>query len=317
MFHPVCGRPLPPSHKALAALEFFNGIGGFAESGREYVIVQGPGQTTPLPWINVIANGGFGFQVSADGAGFTSAANSREHQLTPWSNDPVGDPSGQAFYIRDAGDPAAMAARAPLSNRVGAGLDPCGAMQTQIELADGASIEIVCLLGEAVGDEAARALIEHYRAADLDAVLAEVTGDWADVLGAVEVTTPDRSLDIMLNGWLLYQTLACRIRARAGFYQASGAYGFRDQLQDVMAVASVRPAIAHAQIVRAAGRQFIEGDVQHWWLPQAGNGVRTRFADDRVWLALVTAHYLAATGNRRCGDFGGGYCVPRLPNPGR
>ena len=198
---------------------------------------------------------------------------------------------------RDLADPAAMAGQSPLSGRVGAGLDPCGAMQTHVELADGDSIEIVCLLGEATCDDAARSLVERYRAATLDDVLAEVRDDWADVLGAVEVTTPDRSLDIMLNGWLLYQTLACRIQARAGFYQASGAYGFRDQLQDVMAVASVRPAIARAQIVRAAGRQFVEGDVQHWWLPQAGNGVRTRFADDRVWLALVTAHYLQTTGD--------------------
>lgn len=434
---------LPDAAKAdrpasLPTLEYFNGIGGFAENGREYVIVQGPGQTTPMPWINVIANPDFGFQVSADGAGFTWAANSREHPLTPWSNDPVGDPAGHAFYIRDdddgavwsptaapirdpagtyvvhhgwgysrfeyavsglefglieyvpiadpvkisrltirnssgrarrltvaayvewvlgpsraaaapftvtrsdpasgamfacnawvtgfagrtafldlggrqtshsgdrrefigrngdIGDPLAMASQTPLSNRVGAGLDPCGAMQTQIELADGASIEILCLAGETAGDDAARTLIERYRTADLDAVLAEVTDDWAELLGAVNVTTPDRSLDIMLNGWLLYQTLACRIRARAGFYQASGAYGFRDQLQDVMALATVRPAIARTQIVRAAGRQFIEGDVQHWWLPQAGNGVRTRFADDRVWLALVTAHYLSATGD--------------------
>ncbi len=439
---PRTTRPLPAQKAArpasLPALEFFNGIGGFAEQGREYVIVQGPGQTTPLPWINVIANPDFGFQVSADGAGFTWAANSREHQLTPWSNDAVGDPVGQAFYIRDdddgalwsptaapirdpagtyvtrhgwgysrfdhavsglelglieyvpladpvrisrltirntsgrarrltvaayvewvlgpsraaaapftitridpasgalfasnawvpafagrtafldlggrqssftgdrrefigrngdSGDPAALAGRAPFAGRIGAGLDPCGALQTQIELADGASVEILCLLGETLGDDVARALIERYRAADLDEVLAEVSADWADVLGAVEVRTPDRSLDIMLNGWLLYQTLACRIRARAGFYQASGAYGFRDQLQDVMAMASVRPAIARAQIVRAAGRQFIQGDVQHWWLPQAGNGVRTRFADDRVWLALVTAHYLATTGD--------------------
>jgi cyclic beta-1,2-glucan synthetase len=422
----------------LPTMVFFNGIGGFAEDGREYIIVQGHGQTTPLPWINVIANADFGFQTSADGAGFAWAANSREHQLTPWSNDPIGDAAGQAFYIRDdddgtlwsptaapirdpagtyvtrhgwgysrfeycvsglefalieyvpiadpvkisrltirnmsgrtrrltvaayvtwvlgasraaaapftvtridpatgaifAGnawvaafadrtaffdlggaqtshsgdrrefigrngdlaDPAALAGRAPLSGRVGAGLDPCGALQTEVEIADGASVDILCLLGEAVGDAAARQLVERYRAADLDAVLVEVVDDWADVLGAVCVRTPDRSLDIMLNGWLLYQTLSCRIRARAGFYQASGAYGFRDQLQDVMAVAAVRPAIARAQIVRAAGRQFVEGDVQHWWLPQAGNGVRTRFADDRVWLALVTAHYLAVTGD--------------------
>jgi cyclic beta-1,2-glucan synthetase len=203
------------------------------------------------------------------------------------------------FIGRNGGldDPGALADAAPFSNRVGAGLDPCGAMQTQIEIAAGASIEIVCLLGEAVGGDAARDLVTRYRTADLDAVLDAVKADWASVLGAVKVRTPDRALDIMLNGWLLYQTLACRVHARSAFYQASGAYGFRDQLQDVMALAAARPEIARAHLLRAAGRQFVEGDVQHWWLPQAGNGVRTRFADDRVWLALVTAQYLTTTGD--------------------
>ena len=194
-------------------------------------------------------------------------------------------------------DPAALAGRSPFSNRVGAGFDPCGALQTSIELAAGASIEVMCLLGETESAEAARVLIERYRTADLDAVLGEVKRDWAAVLGAVQVRTPDRSLDIMLNGWLLYQTLACRVWARSAFYQASGAYGFRDQLQDVAALLSARPDLARAQLLRAAGRQFVEGDVQHWWLPQAGNGVRTRFADDRVWLALIAAQYLSVTGD--------------------
>src|SRR5690606_21213114 len=191
----------------------------------------------------------------------------------------------------DAAAPAALVGQAALSGKTGAGLDPCAALQTGIALAAGESIELVCLLGEAGSEASACDLIARYRAADLDAVLAEVTAHWQSVLGAVQVTTPDRAMDIMLNGWLLYQTLACRIQARSGFYQASGAYGFRDQLQDGMALTLSRPGDTRAHILRAAGRQFIEGDVQHWWLPHSGQGVRTRISDDRVWLAFATASY--------------------------
>ena len=423
-------EPLPQ----LPQLEFFNGTGGFDRNGREYVTVLTPGRATPAPWINVIANPAFGFQVSAEGAGYTWAENSRENQLSPWSNDPVCDPAGEALYLRDEasgevwtptaqpiraggtyiarhgqgytrfehtahgielgllqyvplGDPikisrltirnlsptprrlsvtgyvewvlgtsravtasfitseidasktllarnpwnsafpgrvafadmagrqtswtadrteflgrhgspaapAALAGMRPLSRTVGAGLDPCAAMQTRINLAAGESVEIVWFVGQCATAEAAQSLIAKYRAADLDSVLHEVIAHWDALLGTVQVKTPDRAMDIMLNGWLLYQTLACRVWARSAFYQASGAYGFRDQLQDGMALTFARPETTRGHILRAAGRQFVEGDVQHWWLPHSGQGVRTRISDDRVWLAYATATYIGCS----------------------
>ena len=438
-------RPLPPASTMprndppdpVPDLEFFNGLGGFDCDGREYVVVLDGAATTPAPWINVVANGGFGFQASATGSGYTWAENSRENQLTPWSNDPVTDPPGEAFFVRDtdsgrlwsptaqpirdggryvarhgfgysrfqheahgialdllqyvplddpvkisrltltnrsarprrlavtgyadwvlgplraasashvitevdadtgallarnpwstafagrvafadlgglqtswSGDrtevlgqggglhaPAGLLSGEPLSGATGAGYDPCAALSGEVTLAPGQSVEVVFLLGQGSSAEAARALVKRFRAADLDAVMAAVQDHWAGVLGAVQVTTPDRAMDIMLNGWLLYQTLACRIRARAAFYQASGAYGFRDQLQDGMALSFARPDETRAHLLRAAARQFVEGDVQHWWLPQSGQGVRGRISDDRVWLAFAAATYVGATGD--------------------
>ncbi len=428
--------PTPPVEPP-ADLEFFNGLGGFDAGGTEYVTVLNDGADTPAPWVNVIANPEFGFQVSASGAGYTWAENSRENQLTAWSNDPVAEPSGEAIYIRDDesgalwsptaqpirdrgtyisrhgfgysrfehtangieadllqfvpladpikisrliltnrsrrtrhlsvtsyaewvlgtsrgasspfifsekdNDTGALFARNPwntafpdrvafadlggsqsegtadrtefighlgrldrpaglcgdheLSGASGAGLDPCAALKRRIVLSPGESVKVVAFLGQCVSAEEARALITRYRAADLDAVLAEVRQHWSDVLGAVQVKTPDRAMDIMLNGWLLYQTLACRIWARSGFYQASGAYGFRDQLQDGMALTFSRSDETRGHILCAAGRQFVEGDVQHWWLPHSGQGVRTRISDDRVWLGFATATYIGVTGD--------------------
>jgi len=418
-------------------LECFNGLGGFDKNGREYVTLLEADANTPAPWINVIANPQFGFQVSAQGSGYTWAENSRENQLTPWSNDPVTDPCGEAFYVRDEqsgalfsptaqpirdgglyvarhghgysrfehqadgiamdlleyvpladpikisrltlrnlsavprrlsvtrysewvlgtarganapfiitghddsngmllarnpwssafpgrvafadlggrqtgwtadrreflgrnsgpATPAALLAGATLSGITGAGMDPCSALQTSVELAAGESIEIVAFIGQCPSAEAARALVERYRQADLDAVLLEVTEHWRTAVGAIQVKTPDRTMDIMLNGWLLYQTLACRIWARSAFYQASGAYGFRDQLQDGMALTFSRPEATRSHILRAASRQFAEGDVQHWWLPHSGQGVRTRISDDRVWLSFATATYIQVAGD--------------------
>lgn len=416
-------------------LEFFNGLGGFDHDGQEYVVVLNEGQSTPAPWINVVANADFGFQVSAQGSGYTWAQNSRENQLTPWSNDPVSDPAGEAFYIRDettgviwtptaqpmrdggaylarhgygyscfehqANDiearllqyvplsdpikisrlslrntsgsarrlsvtayvewvlgtlrgasgpfvvssidpdtgalmahnpwsaafsgqmafadlagrqtartadrsefigrngqlslPAALLGDTPLSGASGAGLDPCAALQCVVDIAAGQTVEIVCFLGQCGSVDEAKALIAHYRQADLDAVLNEVKGHWKKALGAIQVKTPDRAMDVMLNGWLLYQTLACRMWARSAFYQASGAYGFRDQLQDAMALTFAQPKMAREHLLRAAGRQFEPGDVQHWWLPHSGQGVRTRISDDRVWLAFAAATYIQRT----------------------
>ena len=194
-------------------------------------------------------------------------------------------------------NPVALGRAAALSNNVGAGLDPCGALRRPVVLPPNTRVEIVFFLGEAPSSRDAAALIAQYRKADLDEALSEVRRHWDTVLGAVQVKTPDRAMDIMLNGWLLYQTLACRIWARSGFYQASGAYGFRDQLQDGMALVAMQPAMTREHLLRAAARQFIEGDVQHWWLPHSGQGVRTRISDDRAWLAYAVAHYIRATGD--------------------
>ncbi|PYU22271.1 MAG: phosphorylase [Acidobacteria bacterium] len=419
------------------ALDFVNGLGGFADKGREYVTALGEGLRTPAPWINVVANPSFGFLVSESGSGHTWSLNSRENQLTPWSNDPVTDPPGEAIYIRDestgevwsptalpirdeaaqytachgqgysrfhhgshgilvellqfvpskdpikisrltlkndsgrkrrlsvtayaewvlgssrsasapylstevdsktgavfvrnvlggefggrvafadldgtqvsvTGDrteflgrngtlehPAALEQGNSLSGRVGAGLDPCAALQTSITLRPGASEEIVFFLGQAENREQARELLSRYRTADLDAILSEVTGQWDNFLDTVQISTPEPAMDILMNRWLLYQTLASRVWARAAFYQLSGAYGFRDQLQDGMALCVANCGVAREHLLRAASRQFLEGDVQHWWHPPSGRGVRTRISDDLLWLPYAVVHFIEATG---------------------
>ena len=392
---PIEKHPVIPL--AAPSLEFFNGLGGFADHGREYITVLGDGLRTPQPWVNVVANPTFGFTVSESGAGFTWSLNSRENQLTPWSNDPVCDPCGEAIYLRDEdtgetwtptaspirdedgryiahhgqgysrfehfahgiahdliqfvpledpikiyrltirnhssrnrrlsvtayvewvlgssrsgsaphiisevdtetramfawnawqGDfggriafadlggsqtawtadrreflgrngslenPAALNGGEPLTGNTGGGLDPCAALQTVLELRPGATAEIVFFLGQAEDRARARELLLRYRTANLDEALNAAKGYWDGVLKTVEVTTPDPAMDIMLNRWLLYQTLSCRMWGRVGFYQASGAYGFRDQLQDGMALTVAMRDVAREHLLRAAAGSF-------------------------------------------------------------
>jgi cyclic beta-1,2-glucan synthetase len=199
--------------------------------------------------------------------------------------------------LGDEARPAALVAGAALSGRVGAGLDPCAALQCELVLEPGQGAELLTLLGDSASATDASALVARYRDADVDALLAATTGLWSGVLEAVQVRTPDRAMDILLNHWLPYQVLGCRVWARTAYYQASGAFGFRDQLQDVMALCLSRPDLARAHILRATARQFTEGDVQHWWLPPSGSGVRTRMSDDLLWLPYVAMHYIGATGD--------------------
>lgn len=207
--------------------------------------------------------------------------------------------------------PAALR-RVGLGGREGAGLDPCAAVQVSIELAPHEAREVAFLIGEAESKEAAAALVSAYRqTANVNAAFEEVLNHWDELLGTVEVRTPDHALDTMLNRWLLYQTLSCRIWARTAFYQSGGAYGFRDQLQDVLALVYSRPEITRKQILLASAHQFKEGDVQHWWHPPSGRGVRTTISDDLIWLPFVTAFYITVTGETSVLD----EVVPFLEQP--
>ena len=179
-----------------------------------------------------------------------------------------------------------------------AGLDPCGAMRSEFEIAPRQEREIVFFLGAAPSIEEARGLIQGIAEPDLRAAAWKAFGNyWQRTLGTVYVETPDRGLNVLVNGWLLYQTLACRLWGRSGYYQSGGAFGFRDQLQDVMALAHAEPRLMREHLLRAAGHQFVQGDVQHWWHPPTGRGVRTHFSDDFLWLPLATCQYVKQVGD--------------------
>ncbi|MGI9102583.1 MAG: GH36-type glycosyl hydrolase domain-containing protein [Terriglobales bacterium] len=435
-------RPHLPESAATTAqprgdLIFSNGIGGFTSDGREYVITTTRDQATPAPWINVLANPRFGSVISESGSANTWAENAHEFRLTPWNNDPVSDPSGEAFYLRDeesghfwspapfpsrgatpyasrhgfgysvfehteagirselwvyvaldapikfavlkvrnesgrwrqlsvtgyvewvlgdlwaktsmhvnteidpnsgallarnlyntefAGRVGFFAADAPqqtvtcdrteflgrngtlrrpaamlqsrLSGNVGAALDPCAALQVPCELAEGQEREIIFTLGMGQDAEDATSFVRRFCAPAAARVALEAVWQyWNHTLGAVQVETPDAALNALTNGWLVYQILACRLWGRSGHYQPGGAFGFRDQLQDVMALIHTQPHLVREHLLLCASRQFQEGDAQHWWHPPAGRGVRTHCSDDYLWLPLATCRYVLMTGD--------------------
>jgi cellobiose phosphorylase len=207
----------------------------------------------------------------------------------------------QASFLGPGGGletPAALRRAGPLDGRVGAGLDPCFALQAGFDLAAGAELECVFVLGEGASADEARDLLARYHDPEaIEEAWQEVRAEWQGLLSTIRVETPARSLDLLINGWLLYQTLSCRMWGRTALYQSGGAFGYRDQLQDAGAVGLVRPALLREQILLHAAHQFVEGDVLHWWHPPASRGLRTRFVDDRLWLPYMTSDYIRHTGD--------------------
>jgi len=217
--------------------------------------------------------------------------------MTPQADSYGGDRSAFIGRNRSLANPEGMELTR-LSRRIGAGLDPCGVLRVVMELAPGERREITCMLGQAGTVAEARQLVLSYREdRSLEVAFDRTRAWWDETLGTLEVQTPELAADLLINRWLQYQSLSCRIWGRSAFYQSGGAFGFRDQLQDVMAFLYARPELARGQILLAAGRQFREGDVQHWWHPPSGAGIRSRISDDLLWLPYVVAHYVRTTGD--------------------
>ena len=213
-------------------------------------------------------------------------------------------------------EPAAMS-RQSLSGRLGAGMDPCGAIQIPVELAAGESRDLIFRLGVGQDRVDAVRLLERFRRnGSARASFEAVQERWRRLLGAITVRSPNPALDMLSNGWLLYQVISCRLWGRSGFYQSGGAFGFRDQLQDAMALVHADASLLRDQIVLSASRQFIEGDVQHWWHPPAGRGVRTQCSDDFLWLPLATARYIEASADEAVLDEQIDFLEGRQLNPG-
>ncbi|WP_223510396.1 GH36-type glycosyl hydrolase domain-containing protein [Rahnella sp. GSA61A] len=212
--------------------------------------------------------------------------------------------------------PAAMKNQR-LSDKTGAALDPCGAVQSATTLIDGDQRTFIFALGLGQNAADAEALIHQYlEEGAAQAELDRIHHHWHQVLDKIQITTPDKSVDLLANGWLIYQTLASRILARSGYYQSGGAFGFRDQLQDTLALSHAAPERMREQILLCASRQFIEGDVQHWWHPPTGNGVRTRCSDDYLWLPLAISHYITVTGDHGIAEESVPYLEARLLEAG-
>jgi len=264
--------------------------------------------------------------VAAPELGALLAQNSFDPQFAGWMafhslSETITSHTGSrlAFLGRngDPGAPAALRSEAPLGGATGAGTDPCAALQCTLDLAPGASREVVILLGAAPDESAAReTVVRHRDPAAARLALDQSIAEWETRLSVVSVRTPEPTFDAMINRWALYQAIGCRLWARSALYQSGGAYGFRDQLQDVLACLHAEPGLARAQIVRAAGRQFQAGDVQHWWHPESGRGVRTRFSDDLVWLPHVASQYVRATGDASVLDQRVPYLTMRELEPG-
>jgi len=217
--------------------------------------------------------------------------------VTPKANSFSGDRSAFIGRNRSLADPLAMEL-VRLSQRTGAGLDPCAALRVVIELSSGQQQDLICIMGQADSlQEARRLSLEYQQEQAFEQAFDRTRGWWDDLLGRVEVTTPELAADLLINRWLQYQSLSCRVWGRSAFYQSGGAFGFRDQLQDVMAFLYARPELAREHLLLAAGRQFKEGDVQHWWHPPTGAGIRSRISDDLLWLPYVTARYVSVTGD--------------------